>query len=166
MQALVAKSAKATIWQVSDSRFKSGRGLFALSVIAYYGEKVKNSFDAAQELVNIKGKMKEIEDRFPQLYSDFVESMFERSIESGDDPKSSANGQFKIGYPMSNRDRVRQAGKGGMLNIDDLASKSGLTKKQVRGVINAPGEKDNWAREGDPSGNGLEKLYGYRPESK
>lgn len=113
---------------------------------------MKNPFEAAEKLFEIQAELKEIKQRYPELYYGFEEKMFG----STDDAALS----------LSNRDRVRKAGEGVMLDIDDLASKSGLSKKQVRGVINAPGEKDNWAREEDPLGNGLEKIYGYRPESK
>ena len=70
-----------------------------------------------------------------------------------------------ISPKLSIRDRVRKAGSCPS-NIDQLVTKSGLTKRQVRGVINAPNEKDDWKREIDPSGLFDEKLYSYRPNSK
>jgi len=70
-----------------------------------------------------------------------------------------------ISPKLSIRDRVRKAGSSPS-NIDQLVTKSGLTKRQVRGVINAPNEKDDWKREIDPSGLFDEKLYSYRPNSK
>ena len=63
----------------------------------------------------------------------------------------------------SNRKLVREAGAEPS-DITELAQKSGLTKAQVRGVINAPSEKDDWRRDPCPDGT-KEKIYSYRPKA-
>ena len=65
--------------------------------------------------------------------------------------------------PQSKRELVRVAGSEPS-NISELAKKSGLTKTQVRGVINAPNEKDDWERGDDPSGITNDVHYAYRPK--
>ena len=55
------------------------------------------------------------------------------------------------------RERVRLAGSE-FCDIDTLTEKSGVSKQQVRGVINAPREKDNWERR---DSDGVGKLYRY-----